>query len=75
MVIVVVTCACVALALLGRLSYLKLQRRRTPEELRGDWWTRFEHDFRAYEHQRLRARHDPRPVMTPRSASMRRRRE
>jgi uncharacterized lipoprotein YddW (UPF0748 family) len=23
-------------------------RRETPEELRGDWWSRFEADFRAY---------------------------
>lgn len=24
------------------------RRRRTPPELRGDWWARFESDFRAY---------------------------
>lgn len=24
------------------------QKRRTPPELRGDWWTAFERDFRAY---------------------------
>lgn len=22
--------------------------RRRPHELRGDWWARFEHEFRAY---------------------------
>jgi hypothetical protein len=25
-----------------------LRRRRTPPELRGDWWGQFERDFRAY---------------------------
>jgi hypothetical protein len=24
------------------------RRRRTPRELRGDWWTSFEREFRAY---------------------------
>jgi hypothetical protein len=24
------------------------RRRRTPAELRGDWWARFEDEFRAY---------------------------
>jgi hypothetical protein len=24
------------------------RRRRTPPELRGDWWGQFERDFRAY---------------------------
>jgi hypothetical protein len=26
----------------------EIHRRRTPPELRGDWWERFEHEFRAY---------------------------
>lgn len=26
-------------------------RRRTPPELRGDWWTPFEREFRAYARQ------------------------
>jgi len=25
-----------------------VHRRRTPPELRGDWWTPFEREFRAY---------------------------
>jgi hypothetical protein len=25
-----------------------VRRVRTPPELRGDWWTEFERDFRAY---------------------------
>ena len=25
-----------------------IRKRRTPRELRGDWWTAFERDFRAY---------------------------
>jgi len=36
-----------------------LHRRRTPRELRGDWWTPFEREFRAYASQapRQRRRH------------------
>ena len=28
-----------------------VHRRRTPRELRGDWWTPFEREFRAYARQ------------------------
>jgi hypothetical protein len=31
-------------------------RRRTPRELRGDWWTPFEREFRAYARQAARQR-------------------
>jgi hypothetical protein len=37
-------------ALIGIVAYAVRERRRrdTPEELRGDWWSRFEADFREY---------------------------
>lgn len=39
-----------AAALIGVVMYaIRLKRRRdTPEELRGDWWPRFEAEFREY---------------------------
>jgi hypothetical protein len=33
-----------------------VRRRRTPPELRGDWWTPFEREFRAYARQAARQR-------------------
>jgi hypothetical protein len=33
-----------------------IRRRRTPPELRGDWWTPFEREFRAYARQAARQR-------------------
>jgi len=39
-----------ALVLLAAISILAIVRRqRTPSELRGDWWPRFEREFRAYD--------------------------
>jgi hypothetical protein len=39
-----------AAALIGVVAYgIRLKRlRETPKELRGDWWSRFEPEFRAY---------------------------
>jgi hypothetical protein len=42
--------------------FAAVRRRRTPKELRGDWWTPFEREFRAYARQvadreRQRRRH------------------
>ena len=31
-----------------RLSLPRVRRRRLASELRGDWWPRFEREFRAY---------------------------
>jgi hypothetical protein len=41
---------CLAAALIGVIAYgMRLKRLRdTPEELRGDWWSRFEAEFRDY---------------------------
>lgn len=33
-----------------------MRRRRTPRELRGDWWTPFEREFRTYASQAARQR-------------------
>jgi hypothetical protein len=33
-----------------------VRRRRTPPELRGDWWTPFERQFRDYARQAARQR-------------------
>ena len=33
-----------------------VRRRRTPPELRGDWWTPFEQEFRAYARQAAQQR-------------------
>ena len=30
---------------------MAVRRQRTPPELRGDWWTPFEREFRAYARQ------------------------
>jgi hypothetical protein len=35
---------------------ITLRRRRTPPELRGDWWTPFEREFRTYAGQAARQR-------------------
>lgn len=34
--------------LLGLLAMWVAHHRRTPADLRGDWWPRFEAEFRAY---------------------------
>jgi hypothetical protein len=33
----------------------QFRERRTPSALRGDWWSVFEHDFRAYAAQASRS--------------------
>lgn len=41
-----------------RFALPRLRRRRMAAELRGDWWTRFERELRAYERQwHLTGRH------------------
>lgn len=50
------------LALAGGIGALlsTVRRRRTPAELRGDWWTPFEREFRAYAQQAARRGRDRR---------------
>lgn len=38
----------VALTVLGTLAIWAAGPGRTPRDLRGDWWARFERDFRQY---------------------------
>lgn len=41
----------IIIAVLAFATYLALgavRKRRKPRELRGDWWTPFEREFRAY---------------------------
>jgi hypothetical protein len=45
---VLIVVAVVLVALLVPLSVRRLRRRRMASELRGDWWPRFEREFRAY---------------------------
>lgn len=40
--------------------FVAVRHRRTPPELRGDWWTPFERDFRAYASQAARGSRAPR---------------
>lgn len=54
----VLALALVILALAGGAGaiFFAVHRRRTPRELRGDWWTPFEAEFRAYAMQTARQR-------------------
>lgn len=47
-VLVLVIIVIVAVVLATYVGLRLDRRRRTPSELRGDWWTRFENEFRAY---------------------------
>lgn len=46
--ILVVVPALLLLFATMRISLLRLRRRRMAWELHGDWWPRFEREFRAY---------------------------
>jgi hypothetical protein len=46
--ILLVVLAALVLAVVVRLSILSLRRHRMAAELRGDWWPRFEQEFRRY---------------------------
>lgn len=53
---IVIASACGSSPPVGWLAYRVVRRWHTPAELRGDWWSRFENDFRGYvsstEHRR-----------------------
>jgi hypothetical protein len=58
----------VLVSLLVCLGHRSLAHRRKPAELRGDWWTRFERDFRAYAATATPpAPHKRRPARQPKS--------
>jgi hypothetical protein len=51
----------VAVAVGIGLTVREARLRRTPEELRGDWWERFEREFRDYARTAVKPRTDRRP--------------
>ena len=46
--ILLVAIGALAIALAARVSVISLRRRRMAAEIRGDWWPRFEQEFRRY---------------------------
>jgi hypothetical protein len=48
MLVLLVVVGAIALAAAVRVSVLAVRRWRMAAELRGDWWGRFEQEFRAY---------------------------
>jgi hypothetical protein len=56
MPVLVLVLAALALAGGACAIIVTVRRRRTPPELRGDWWTPFEREFRAYARQAARQR-------------------
>jgi hypothetical protein len=52
--------AFVALAIGAAGLLYSVREHRTPRELRGDWWTGFEREFRAYAQRSARANRDRR---------------
>ncbi len=40
----------------GAVAIVAAHHRRTPPELRGDWWTPFEREFRAFARQQAASR-------------------
>jgi hypothetical protein len=56
--ILLVVVAVILVGLVIRLAVPAIRRRRFAAELRGDWWPRFEHEFRTYASGALRAARD-----------------
>jgi hypothetical protein len=54
--ILVVVAAVIVVLLFIRLSLAPLRRLRMAFELRGEWWPRFESEFRAYASNHLQGR-------------------
>lgn len=48
MMVLLLELGVVPAVLIGCVLLSTWRRVRTPRELRGDWWARFERDFRAY---------------------------
>jgi hypothetical protein len=49
MIVLLAIVGCIVMAGATRAAMSSWQRRRMAAELRGDWWTRFERELRAYE--------------------------
>ncbi|MGN6870159.1 MAG: hypothetical protein ACTHMY_17355 [Solirubrobacteraceae bacterium] len=56
MPVLAVALVILALACGAGAIFVATHRRRTPRELRGDWWTPFEREFRDYASQAARQR-------------------
>lgn len=56
--ILLVVIAVLAVAVAMRVSLVALRRHRMAAELRGDWWPRFEREFRAYANRGWQAARD-----------------
>jgi hypothetical protein len=50
MILLLPLAVCVLLGVGSRLALPSVRRWRMAAELRGDWWSRFERELRAYEH-------------------------
>ncbi len=48
MIVLLLLALAAALVAIVAFAYRAKQRDQTPEDLRGDWWSRFEADFREY---------------------------
>lgn len=51
MILVLALVGCLLVAAAMRLALPSLRRWKMAAELRGDWWTRFERELRAYERE------------------------
>lgn len=49
MIVLLAIVGCILIAAATRVATSSLQPGRMAAELRGDWWTRFERELRAYE--------------------------
>jgi hypothetical protein len=58
MMILVFVIAFVALAVVFRVTVPLIRRRLGARELRGDWWPRFEREFREYSNRFSQAARD-----------------
>jgi hypothetical protein len=68
MTVVVVLALVLGVAVSGYFGVRLAGRRRRPRELRGDWWTGFEQEFRAYASKAAAPRRYDRRRRTPGSS-------
>lgn len=53
MIFLLALIGCLLVAAAARLALPSVRRWRMAAELRGDWWSRFERELRAYERRRV----------------------
>jgi hypothetical protein len=61
MIVLVALVSMVLITVAVRLALPSVRRWRMAAELRGDWWSRFERELRAYEHHRRLTARERRP--------------